>query len=275
MTLPTNENRSDADAVIEATMSAVDPARLEPGVTYSVIVPDGSVQAIIDTDLLLDIPKRTKGNVYLHEGNALAAYVNRFFATGIFADAPKATITAVCNGPTEDGPGWGDHRAVLALQHTPEWKLWSCKSGTLGDQVRLAELFEDRIMDIVDPDGATMLELAQSFHASSSARFKSGVRLASGERQFVYEETVEARAGRKGDLTVPERFTLSLAPFVGEEPVTLTARLRFRVNGGDLQIGFVIDRLADVLRDAFTNAVERIEGELTTGTPVYFGAAPE
>lgn len=267
---------TEAQSVIDIALDAAEPSHLDADGKYAVVVPDGASLQLIDVDKepTEATPRRTKGTVHLHDTESLVSYINRFGATSLFADEPTRTITGIVNGPTESAQGWGDHRAVLKLRHTPEWQKWAEKSGRLGDQLVLAELIEDRIIDIIEPDGATMLELAQSFEASSSARFKSGQRLASGERQFVYEETVDARAGQKGDLKIPERFTLSLAPFVGESPVTLTARLRFRVNGGDLKIGFVIDRMADVIQEAFETAVEGIRSGLTTGTPIYAGSAP-
>lgn len=276
MTLPSTENRSDADAIIEAALSAAELYPLNAGATYHALVPDGARAHVVDAEHLLDAPRRAKGTTVLHDVASLAAFVNAFAATAIYADAPSATLTAVVNGSTAEGTGWGDHRATLRLRYTPEWQKWSARSGRLGSQVDFAELLEDRIIDIVDPDGATMLELAQSFEASSSGRFKSAQRLTSGERQFIYEEAVEAKAGRKGDLTVPERFTLGIAVFVGEEPIEVVCRLRYRINGGDLAIGYVIDRLDDIKRRAFDDAVESLSSLLEPGTSdaLYRGEAP-
>lgn len=265
---------SEAQAIADLAFDAATPEQLESGQVYSYIVPAGAQQVEIDTEHLLDAPRRTTGIAHLHDGASLANYVNRFGVTSIYADAPNARITAVVNGPTEDETGWGDHRAVLQLTHTPEWKRWVARSGTMGKLIDLAELIEDRIIDIVNPDGATMLELAQSFEATSTARFKRGERLTSGERQFAYEETIEAKAGRKGALTIPERFELVLAPFVGEDPISLTARLRYRVNDGDLKIGYVIDRIDDVLRDAFVEAVGNINSLTDSNVAIYYGTAP-
>lgn len=261
----------DAQTIADLALDAATPEELEPGQVYSYIVPAGAQQVEVDTEYLLIAPRRTSGTAHLHDGASLANYVNRFGVTSIYADAPNARITAVVNGPTYEGTGWGDHRAVLQLTHTPEWKRWVARSGVMGKLIDLAELIEDRIIDIVNPDGATMLELAQSFEATSTARFKRGERLSSGERQFAYEETIEAKAGRKGALTIPERFELVVSPFVGEESTLLSARLRYRVNDGDLKIGYVIDRVDDVLRDAFVDAVGNINSLVDSNVAIYYG----
>ena len=74
-----------------------------------------------------------------------------------------------------------------------------------------------------------------------------------------YEENIEGRAGKSGDMEIPTRITLALAPFEGGEPYKVTARLRYRLNNGTLTLGVVLDQLDDVLRGAFGDIVEKVE----------------
>ena len=106
-----------------------------------------------------------------------------------------------------------------------------------------------------------MLEMAQSFRVTNNASFRSSKRLASGEQQFMYDETVEAKAGRSGELTVPATFVLLLAPFIGEEERQVVAKLRYRMGGGSFQIGYKLFRPDKVVRDALDGVAARLAGE--------------
>lgn len=125
-------------------------------------------------------------------------------------------------------------------------------------QVEFAEHIEAGLEEIIEPEAASMLELAQNFHATTDATFRSSTRLQSGEQRLQYDEEVKASAGASGDMTVPTAFLLGLAPFVGEDPYKLAARLRFRVNGGRLTLGYVLDRPDRVRRDAIEQIAERL-----------------
>ncbi len=83
---------------------------------------------------------------------------------------------------------------------------------------------EAGLQEIEQPDAADLLEIAQSFHATTGAAFRSAIRLASGEQQFTYEENIEAKAGRSGQLAVPTTFILLVAPFVGEQERQVVAK---------------------------------------------------
>lgn len=63
-------------------------------------------------------------------------------------------------------------------------------------------------------------------------------------------------------------FVLSLSPFVGEDPYRVEARLRHRINSGDLRIGYRLDRPDDVKRDALEQIAKRIRDEFAN---VYIG----
>ena len=116
-----------------------------------------------------------------------------------------------------------------------------------------------------------MLEIAQSIQGVAKAEFQSGTRLSSGERKLAYVETVTAKAGQKGELVIPETFIVGLVPFDGSEGFRLTARLRYRINGGPLQLGYKLERPADTLQAAFADVVkaigEQIDTPVMNGTP--------
>jgi len=108
-----------------------------------------------------------------------------------------------------------------------------------------------------------MLELAQSFQAKTKVDFESAQQLANGRRSLQFKETVDARAGQKGEIEIPAEFKLALKPFVGTDPYAVTARFRYRINGGNLLIGYKLNRPADVQRSAFGDIVDAIKAGLT------------
>lgn len=260
---------SDAQEIVDVATRATEPQPLDPTVIYSVVLPDGG-HKVIDLDSFLDAPRRKKGAVSIDTGDSLAQYVKAHAAAGtaLFADMDGGAVTAVLNGHS-DQPGWGDHRATLRFRQTPAWDRWKSKDRQLLSQVAFAEHIEEGLGEVVEPPGAEMLELAQSFQAATKVNFKSSRMLDTGQRQLMYEETIDAKAGQKGEITIPKEFTLALAPYEGCAPYKVIARLRFRMKEGDLSLGYVLDRPNEVLRSAFDDEVVKVE--TATGLTAYRG----
>jgi uncharacterized protein YfdQ (DUF2303 family) len=137
-------------------------------------------------------------------------------------------------------------------------------------QVAFAEFIEDHLADIYDPSGAEMLELAQTFEATTGVEFKSSQLLDSGQRQLRYEETIDARSSN-GTLTVPKQVTLGLQPYEGSNSYRVTARFRFRIGGGNLQLSLILDDPRKVLETAFDEILADVTAGLTENIPVLAG----
>lgn len=229
-------------------------------------------------------PRRSTGTVHVHDADSfIEAIVHRVSddPTALqdvvaYADGSTMALVAVLNDDTATTPAWRDYRVSLSLTPTEEWTAW-CHGQDLGPQQRFAERIEDGLREIVDPSGAEMLELAQTLHVNVGVKCKSGHRLANGETQFTYEEDVQASAGKTGTLTIPNEFTLGIAPFIGTEPYEVKARLRFKPpRGGELQIGYILDRPHDVERAAFADIVTRVRSAKDMQTVRFInGPAPE
>lgn len=279
MTDTTNFATPEAHVVAQLAADATKPHTLQAGALYGVRDQDGRLQ-IVDTEKYNDRPARKRGTVTASDAAAFSAYVQKhgLAETEVWSDPPTARLVAVINahmGTTGDGvedyAGWGDHRVQLRLTPTPAWAAWSRLDRQLVGQVDFAEHVEDRLVDFIDPAGATMLELAQTFTAHRSVRFESSRRIKSGETQLVYKEDETAAAGRKGDIGIPDTFTLALRPYEGCEPYKVTARLRYRITGGSLQLGYVLERPEEIQRAAFDDIVNAVAAEIDqqiwNGTP--------
>lgn len=226
-------------------------------------------------------PMRKRGSIALHTGEAFAAYVNRHTGDDVevFADVFTNTVTAVLNGgkATADGgqAGWGDHRASYTAKRTLAWAAWlELHNKGLVPQRTFAEFIEDHLAEIADPPSADMLELAQTFEASLGGEFESSQRLSTGERQLVWRETVEARAGSGGALVIPKEMVIAVSPFEGSEEVGVQARFRFKIDNGSLLLGVRLNRPDVVEREAFDGVVTTIADSLSPEVPVLSGAAP-
>lgn len=251
----------DMQAVIDTALEVARPSTFDPATPQGVIVPEGAGLVLPDLHDWRREPIRKTGTAHPATVQALIDYVKQHDEgdyTSIWVHPNSGHVVAILDDHGPEGPQWGEHRAALELAHTPEWTFWTGQDGKMVGQVTFAEHIEQGAQEIEEPDAATVLEIAQSFHATNKASFRSATRLTSGEQQFQYDETLAATAGRKGELTVPATIMLVLAPFVGEPERKLTARLRYRLDGGSLTLGYVLDRPDVIVRDALADVASRL-----------------
>jgi uncharacterized protein YfdQ (DUF2303 family) len=262
--------------VIEQAQAAVEVRQLAEDYV-GVVVPANGTLTQVDVRTIMDdrlpAPRRARGTVTLHTVDELATFVDEHYnasGTTVWVSEQQQSVVAVLNDHSMDGTGWRDHRADLTLERSDQWKHWTNRDGTLGSQEAFAEHIEDGLAEIVRPDGADLLELAQSFHATTSATFRSARRLSSGEVKIVYDEEVQATAGQAGDLTIPDTFDLAMPVFIGEAPVHVVARLKYRLNQGNLTIGYRLVRPNEAVRETVQAIAERLR---TRFARVYLGDA--
>jgi uncharacterized protein YfdQ (DUF2303 family) len=247
---------------------------------FTAVVPEGYKVAVTDMrpykkDPLT--PRRLAGTITVTDVVSWVAYYDKHATPGaeIFGDVRSSRITGLLNAPEgPDDPQWADHRLVLQLEHSPAWLAWTGLSGRLLSQEQFAEHLEDRTPDLIEPDAATMLEVAQSIQATNQVNFESRSRLHDGTRVFAYREDVQGQAGQRGELAIPTEIRLRLPVWRGVAvAVEVTARFRFRVAREGLKVGIVIDRLDDQLDAAWASLLGEL-GETVT-TPVLAGPAPQ
>jgi uncharacterized protein YfdQ (DUF2303 family) len=229
-----------------------------------------------DLEKYLEEPNRARGNATVHTPDDFIALVNRIGnleATTVWANVNTGAVTALINDHADwERPGWRDHTARLALQQDEDWKRWMQRDNTLCTQAEFSEFIEDVYDTVVDPDAATMLEVSRTMRAATRVQFSQSVRLDNGDVQLTYEETTESKAGQKGQLEVPERVSVRLSPWRGVEPRVMEARLRWRIQDGQLRIGYRILR-PDVFKDeVFDGLVEQIGKGISV--PLYRGETP-
>jgi uncharacterized protein YfdQ (DUF2303 family) len=175
----------------------------------------------------------------------------------------KKYLHAIFDYHSEEGkkPLFSAHQAKYHFPHSQEWLTWDEMDGEQMKQDQFAAFIEDNYLDIAEPDNATVLEISRSLEANSKIRFESAVRLQDGQRQFTYSEEV-GTTSNKGQLQIPEIFTLRLRVFNRGDMYDLKARLRYRINNGALTMWYDLLRPHLVIEEA-VRAIENVVTERT------------
>jgi len=271
----------DAAAIVrDQTRLATAPTEIEPGL-FIVVDTNGDHQLIDARDHIQrtkDHPRRKTGSVTITQHDSFTEYLAKhsLTETEVWADINKDSITAVINAhsaapdPDDEGTaGWGDHRATLQLVTTQDWRDWTGNNGKLVGQQEFAEFVEQHLPNFLRPSAADMLELAQTIKGHTKVSFESSKRVKSGETAIEWREETTAAAGKKGTLEIPDTIDLGMQVYEGGVPYKLTARFRYRIGGGTLLLGYVLERAGDVKRDAFGQVVGQVATD--TGCEVWHG----
>lgn len=285
MTYEARDANSETGAMVvaAAATAARQPEEINPELLHAVVLRDDAGDErveILDLEEKLPSPWRKRGSVTVFTAESLAHYVNdhRVPGTALYADVEQTRVVAIINGhepnvgrlddPDEPAiavekgsAGWGDHHAALEVRHTPEWKHWASRDGQIGAQDEFALHVEHGLDEIREPAAATLLEMAQHFEASTSVNFRSVAVLDNGQRGLLFDESIDAKAGRSGQIVIPKEFVLGLAPFEGSPEYKVVAHLRYRIREGRLTIGYQLVRPADVVRAAFDDVLAVVEDE--------------
>jgi hypothetical protein len=210
---------------------------------------------LLDVDSFIDyLARNTKDEPVKVEED----YLYNAGGLELWASIDDRNIKAILDGMD----GLRKHTATLALRKSREWDEWIGIDGKLLPQVDFAEFIDSHLSTIAHPDGALLLDICQTLEAHKTAQFKQQNILANGQRQFRWEEQVEATAGAKGDLTIPGELQLVLRPFQGAAGVPVTARFRYRINEGVLKIGIKLVEPDVVLEQAFDLVVTQVQEQV-------------
>lgn len=257
-----------ADRILEAGAALGTPRRVD-GNDFQVTPPGYVVQ---DLEAYYERPRAKRGVVKMAEPKSFVAYFNRHKddASTIFCQRAGAKFVGVLDDHGEDPKqaAWGKHRVELSLEYTPAWRRWKQFNKHALAQLEFAEFLESNAVDVVEPAGADLLEMALHLEQHRTVEFKSVERLQDGQRNFLYDETLKGTT-RSGQVTIPERFKLVLAVFEGGDPNDFYARLRYRVKEGVVSFWYEIERIEEMEREAIDAAAVEI-GEKTI-VSIWFG----
>jgi uncharacterized protein YfdQ (DUF2303 family) len=235
--------------------------------------PDGEIN-VVSLERHSHRPLRRRGSYRVHNAESFARAVGELAdpdqTARVYADAKTATIAAVLNDHSAVLPGWGDLQVILTLERTRCWEAWRSNEGNMRQQLEFATHVEENLASIQSPPAADLLEVCQNLEGTVSAKFRSGSRLRDGSRQFQWSEEVDAGGGHNGEMIIPHDIAIHVALFEGSEPITVSARLRFRIQEGHLRLGYAIPEMADLERGVFDVTVDALDVNL----PVIRGLVP-
>lgn len=259
------------DSVLRAGAQIAGPKH-HTGFKPYALVPKDTILQYLDEEPT--IPTRLKATPVFHDAPSLIAYVKAYDCSPrIFADVEASKVVAILDyhtdGLTEVEARHCEHRATYQPKASEEWKVWIAKNGKPMGQTEFAEFIENNRPDFLTPDAARMLEVASSMEVTKGVQFKSAKRLSDGQVQFQYIEQIDGQAGMKGEMGIPQSFTVGLRPYLGCEKRAVEARFRYRLDGGDLKVWFDLFRPVEIQREAFDGILKRIADE--TGYPVALG----
>lgn len=224
------------------------------------IIPKG--YDLLNLEQYQDEPARMREHHAFHDVESFILYCSDFragFTNGesrMFGSKVNSTFTAIF-----DYTGWGEHTAKYVCPLSEEWKRWSGMSGKQTNQQAFAQFIEDNLPDVIEPEGAAMLEISRTLEAKKNVNFISNTRLRDSTVDFVFEEKVEATA-QKGSIKIPEVFKIKIPVYDNGELHVIQAKLRYRLEGGKLSIWYELDRAHKVLEAAFQAVRKQIEDGL-------------
>lgn len=212
--------------------------------------------------------------VSLDDAASFAAYVNTFKTprSRLFVSVAHHSMSALLDyhAAAEAGeagkPDYLDHRASYTMPFSEEWSRWARVDGVAMPQAKFAEFLEENLQDIVEPAGASVLEVALQLQSKKKVQFDSGVRLQDGSTQLTYREEVEA--GTKGNVKIPTEFVIGIPVFFGGDRYKIKAFLRYRIEEGKLAFHIVLHRKQFILQDA-VQTTAKLVGEQTGLEPLF------
>lgn len=250
------------------------------------LLPQGYTMQDMETHL--PEPLAARSTVTLNDAESFVGYINRFkdADTVVFANLEDRKFEAVIDyheAPYGEGadrasvkPRWGKHRAKFDCQTTPVWDEWTNEANDRKpkSQVDFARFIEEHIPHIARPAGGVLMEMCLNLEAKKDVQFRASTRLADGQHQFRYEETIQGQAGsQSGMVAIPDGFVVAVEPIRGVGLKAIDARFRYRISSGQLSMWYELVRPDDVLEAAFAELVTIMRQELGD-TPVLAGCAP-
>lgn len=230
------------------------------------------VERLDDRDSYPLTPDRVEGNRTVGDLPSFLAELERrpLDETGstLWGNADRGVITAVYNDHDGDDAGWRDDKLTLQLTKDPDWVAWHALSGNAFRQEQFGDKVEELLHTVVSPDQAELLEVIDSVRASSKGEFESAITRANGAQRVTYNTEVTTRAGRTGELEVPQIITLELRPWEGHQEVYMVdAYFRLKIADGGLTLSIKLKPTRQILRTAWNDLTTKVTAAVAK--PVY------
>ena len=156
-------------------------------------------------------------------------------------------------------PQWGDNVAFLGLAYSRDYQTLKNADGKWFDQVDFALFVEENQHLFVQPDGATMFELAQELKGKQNVEWQSGKRLSNSSTQFQFLEKIDAQTVNGTPIEVPDYLLMRLPMFEGMSDQEIKLAFRWKLHQGHIQFAYkLLTKVAE--RKAEDEVKQRITG---------------
>jgi uncharacterized protein YfdQ (DUF2303 family) len=188
--------------------------------------------------------------------------------TRVFADETAHEIRAFIDyheGSTHHRLG---HRVTYKAEFSDQFKRWSALNSKWTGQRELAEFLEEALLDIVNPDHATILEIVNSLTISRKQEFKSDQNLSNGNVQLTYE-IVDTTKSSKGEIEIPKKIELLIPIFKGGPQEHFGCFFRYNLNDDGLKFMIKINQYDDLVTRSFQKITDDIKTAIKM--PILYG----
>lgn len=190
--------------------------------------------------------RRKKGAITLRDSASFISFaVKHWDEPSSILVANSGRLVAVFNFGDRERPGWGDYRATLQLEETPEWKAWFGHQDAWLEQAEFANWLELHAADVIEPESAAVLETVLTIRLHQTATYGKGLNLRDGTIQFEYREELSERGSdgqpkiTAGQTSIPASLKLRLRRYAGGfEPIDVSCLIRFRLRSGQLDFSW-------------------------------------
>lgn len=223
-----------------------------------------------DLGKYLDAPLRIDSELRFDRVDSFCDYVSRFHddSTVIFYESglDGGTMVAVLDYHMRQKPARCSHRARLAIPFTDTWIAWEKRNGSVLSQQDFGEFLDDNQSSLGE-GAAALISAALAFRAKKIINFEASHRLDNGQVQFQYVEEIRQQKGA-GAIELPEQFLVNTPVFEEQQPMTLIAKLRYRIQrrqdgqGADLKLGYKLHDPRGVQSNAVKALVESVRANL-------------
>jgi hypothetical protein len=269
-----------ADLATDLAVAQSTPLYEGPGFA---VLRDGSRHEWADH---LDRPRRRTGTIRLTDPASFADLVLRNVTTDtvLYASRDDGCVTAVFDDhPSSDmgsnaapavAAGYRRDRVVLALCDGDDWREWASADRRPLTQVQMGDHVDMLAHTMVEPDAATMLEIATTLSSKSKIDLDSRVNLGTGAMTFSLVEDTQVKAGRtgRGEIEIPRTIAFECVPWRGSERIRFEARFRVTASRDDgVRMLYAILRREETLDSAFRLLIESIREDVGD-LPILFGS---
>ncbi len=263
--------QTEAEAVAEMLSEASSPeiVTTDAGRQF-LVVPKGSSHYDVTekNGVLVNLTDRINQAVTLQTVESLIDYANRFKTdtSVLFANMETSAVVLAVDYHGHEDVQPLTHTATMQLKQSVEWKTWTNVADRLMSQIEFARFLEENAADVKAPAGADLLEACRDLQATRKVDFKKAVRTATNNESFEYSDETKATSG---GIDLPTRFLLQMPIYFDGEVVNPAAFLRWHLDDGSLNLGFVLQRAEHLRQEVFKRVVARIAKD--TGLPAVFG----